>query len=55
VLKKHPESLCRPEAEDLARKILVQLGKGKVNYRKEIASYSWKNLAKKLDAAIRQM
>ena len=54
ILGNNSDSLVRPgSAEELKEKILANLNKGKINYRKEIKAYTWKNLALKIDKELK--
>ncbi len=54
MLKGYKGSLCKPDdKEALSRKIKVQLSKGRVDYRKKLKNFTWDDMAKKLDKAIK--
>ena len=56
VLLHFKESLCMPNsADELRVRILSQLGKKSVNYRKAAANYTWEKLSKKLDKIIKKV
>ncbi|MFH1182139.1 MAG: glycosyltransferase family 4 protein [Candidatus Woesearchaeota archaeon] len=53
VLKDHPDQLARPEAHDLAEKIIACLRKkGKADYNSIVEKYSWQRLGDKLEESI---
>jgi glycosyltransferase involved in cell wall biosynthesis len=53
VLRSYPNQLARPEAHDLAEKIIGCLKKkGKANYAKIVEKYSWQRLGDKLEKSI---
>jgi len=54
MLKPFKGSLCAPDnTKDLKDKILIQLKKKNINYRKVAMNYTWENLAKKLNNIIK--
>ncbi len=54
MLKKYPGSLCRPDAYDMATKIIGKLKKyGRVDYTKELSGLDWKVLSRKLNKIIK--
>lgn len=53
ILQPFEGSLCKPNSiEDLKSKIIAQLNKKNINYRKVAMNYTWKKLSKKLDKII---
>lgn len=49
VLSRHKESLCEPQnIRQMANRIMAQLNRKKINYRKDIKDYSWDKIASKL-------
>lgn len=54
MLKKYPGSLCKPDAYDMATKIIGKLKNYKrVDYARELKGLDWKVLSKKLDKIIK--
>ncbi len=54
MLKKYPGSLCRPDAYDMATKIIGKLKRyERVGYAKELKGLDWKVLSKKLNKIIK--
>ena len=56
MLEKYPGSLCRPDAYDMATKIIGKLKSYKrVDYTKELKDLDWKVLSRKLDKIIKTL
>ena len=54
MLKKYQGSLCRPDAYDMATKIIGKLKNYKrVDYGKELNGLDWKVLSRKLDKILK--
>ena len=53
ILKPFKGSLCKPNnIKDLKSKMMLQMKRKSINYRKTAMKYTWKNLSKKLDKMI---
>lgn len=56
MLKDYQSSLCAPDnPNDLCKKIKIQMGKGKINYRKKLRDFTWDNIALKLHKIIMEI
>lgn len=56
ILKPFKGSLCKPDdIKELKSKMLQQMKRKSINYRKTAMNYTWKNLSRKLDKMIMQV
>lgn len=54
LLRDFKDSLCMPDdADDMRRKIKIQLKKGRINYRKKLENNTWDRIALKLDKILK--
>lgn len=54
MLKDFKDSLCMPDdADDMRRKIRIQIKKGKIDYRKKLENNTWNRIALKLDKILK--
>ncbi|MEK6984311.1 MAG: glycosyltransferase family 4 protein [Nanoarchaeota archaeon] len=54
-LSKFKDSVCKENDEkDIAEKIKIQLGKGRVSYRKDAMKNTWENIASRFDKVLKE-